>query len=124
MNTEFFKRAPKLKLVQLLSAGYDTYDLEAARAAGVPICNNGGANATAVAEHAIMLMLAVSRKLIWLHEGVASGRWRGNDFNRAKLYELRGQDARHRRARQYRQEGRAPRQGLRHAGQLLRHQPH
>jgi len=74
--------------VQTLSAGYNTYDLEAARAAGVPICNNGGANATAVAEHALLLMLAVSRKLIWVHEGVVSGRWRGNDFNSAKLYEL------------------------------------
>jgi hypothetical protein len=33
-------------------------DLEAARAAGVPICNNGGANATAVAEHALLLVVA------------------------------------------------------------------
>jgi phosphoglycerate dehydrogenase-like enzyme len=85
---EFYTQAPKLKLVQTLSAGYNTYDLEAARAAGVPICNNGGANATAVAEHALMLMLAVSRRLIWLHDGVVSGRWRGNDFNAAKLYEV------------------------------------
>ncbi|HEV8680687.1 MAG TPA: NAD(P)-dependent oxidoreductase, partial [Stellaceae bacterium] len=85
---EFYAQAPKLKLVQTLSAGYNTYDLEAARAAGVPICNNGGANATAVAEHALMLMLAVSRRLTWLHEGVVSGRWRGNDFNSAKLSEL------------------------------------
>jgi phosphoglycerate dehydrogenase-like enzyme len=85
---EFYSQAPKLKLVQTLSAGYNTYDLDAARAAGVPICNNGGANATAVAEHALMLMLAVSRRLIWLHEGVVSGRWRGNDFNATKLYEL------------------------------------
>ena len=85
---EFYQQAPKLKLVQTLSAGYNTYDLEAARAAGVPICNNGGANATAVAEHAVMLMLAVSRKLIWQHDGVVSGRWRGNDFSSTKLYEL------------------------------------
>src|SRR6201981_1541897 len=85
---EFYQQAPKLKLVQTLSAGYNTYDLEAARAAGVPICNNGGAHATPGAEHAMLLMLAVSRKLIWVHEGVVSGRWRGNDFNAAKLYEL------------------------------------
>ena len=85
---EFYQQAPKLKLVQTLSAGYNTYDLDAARAAGVPICNNGGANATAVAEHAMLLMLAVCRKLIWQHEGVVSGRWRGNDFNAYKLYEL------------------------------------
>ena len=85
---EFYQAAPKLRIVQTLSAGYNTYDLEAARAAGVPICNNGGANATAVAEHAMLLMLAVCRKLIWQHEGVVSGRWRGNDFNSYKLYEL------------------------------------
>src|SRR6266513_5182966 len=46
---EFYQAAPKLRIVQTLSAGYNTYDLDAARAAGVPICNNGGANATAVA---------------------------------------------------------------------------
>src|SRR5580658_6741856 len=85
---DFYAQAPKLKLVQTLSAGYNTYDLDAARSAGVPICNNGGANATAVAEHAIMLMLAVSRNLISVHDGVVSGRWRGNDFNSTKLYEL------------------------------------
>ncbi len=71
-------RLPNLKLVQLLSAGYDRCDIEAARRAGVPICNNGGANSTAVAEHAILLMLAVCRRLVWQHTNVAAGRWRGN----------------------------------------------
>src|ERR1700728_63460 len=46
---DFYQRAPRLKIVQTLSAGYNTYDLKAARAAEVPICNNGGANSTAVA---------------------------------------------------------------------------
>ena len=72
VNDAFYKRAPNLKLVQLTSAGYDRCDIEAARRAGVPICNNGGANATAVAEHALMLMLAVSRRLVWQHENVAA----------------------------------------------------
>src|SRR5438128_491031 len=49
---EFFRTAPKLKLVQLLSAGYDRVDIESARKAKVPIANNGGANAIAVSEHA------------------------------------------------------------------------
>src|SRR5215472_19183191 len=30
---EFYQRAPKLRIIQTLSAGYNTYDLEAARAA-------------------------------------------------------------------------------------------
>jgi len=74
----FFKAAPKLRLYQLLSAGYDDVDIEAARRARVPICNNGGANAISVSEHAIMLMLAVSRRVIWQHSNVSAGRWRGN----------------------------------------------
>src|SRR5262249_31767857 len=64
---EFFRAAPKLKLVQLTSAGYDRVDLEAARKAGVPVANNGGANSVAVAEHAVMLMLAVLKKLVYHH---------------------------------------------------------
>jgi phosphoglycerate dehydrogenase-like enzyme len=74
----FYKAAPKLKLYQLLSAGYDDVDIEAARRAKVPVCNNGGANAISVSEHAMMLMLTVSRRVIWQHESVSAGRWRGN----------------------------------------------
>jgi phosphoglycerate dehydrogenase-like enzyme len=90
IGNEFFRAAPRLKLVQLTSAGYDRVDIEAARRAGVPVCNNGGANAIAVAEHAILLMLAVCRRLTWLHEMVKSGRWRGNDVASVRLYELHG----------------------------------
>ncbi|MCO6419972.1 2-hydroxyacid dehydrogenase [Siccirubricoccus sp. KC 17139] len=89
VDAGFYAQAPKLKLFQLLSAGYDTVDIEAARAAGVPVCNNGGANSTAVAEHAMLLMLATCRRLVWQHENVAAGRWRGNDPSQVKLYELR-----------------------------------
>ncbi len=90
MNDAFYTAAPRLKLVQLLSAGYDKCDIEAARRAGVPISNNGGANSVAVAEHALLLMLAVSRRLVWQHENVAAGRWRGNDWQEKHLYELHG----------------------------------
>jgi len=56
----------------------------------VPVSNNGGANAIAVAEHAIMLMLAVCRRLTWQHSMTSSGRWRGNDVANVRLYELYG----------------------------------
>jgi phosphoglycerate dehydrogenase-like enzyme len=90
MDDAFYKSAPNLKLVQLLSAGYDRCDVEAARRAGVPICNNGGANSTAVSEHAILLMLAVCRRIVWQHANVSAGRWRGNNVDDVKLYELKG----------------------------------
>jgi phosphoglycerate dehydrogenase-like enzyme len=90
MDDAFYARAKKLKLVQLLSAGYDRCDIEAARRAGVPICNNGGANSVAVAEHTLMLILAVCRRLIWQHQNVSGGRWRGNNWQDKHIYELEG----------------------------------
>jgi phosphoglycerate dehydrogenase-like enzyme len=90
LDDAFYHAAPHLKLVQLLSAGYDTIDIEAARRAGVSVANNGGANSVAVAEHALLLMLAVSRRLIWQHSNVAEGRWRTNDWQDKHLYELQG----------------------------------
>ena len=88
VNDALYRAAPKLKLIQLLSAGYDRADIPAARRAGVPISNNGGANSVAVSEHALMLMLAVSRRLIWQHANVVAGRWRGN--NAPRVHELSG----------------------------------
>ncbi len=88
VDAELYETAPKLKLIQLLSAGYDKADLAAARKAGVPIANNGGANSVAVSEHAILLMLAASRQLVRQHKTVAAGNWRGNQAPR--VHELRG----------------------------------
>jgi phosphoglycerate dehydrogenase-like enzyme len=87
MEDAFYKAAPNVRLVQLLSAGYDAVDIEAARRAKVPVSNNGGANAISVAEHAIMLMLTVARRVVWQHASVSGGRWRGNGPPPA-MYEL------------------------------------
>jgi len=88
MGGEFFRSAPKLKLVQLLSAGYDRVDIEAARKAGVPVSNNGGANAIAVAEHTIMLILAVLKRVVRFHNDVVAGKWRVGGFDDQRVYEL------------------------------------
>ncbi len=90
MGGEFFRSAPRLRLVQLLSAGYDRVDVEAARKAQVPVANNGGANAIAVAEHTFMLMLAVLKRLVRLHNDVVAGRWRAADTADARIHELAG----------------------------------
>jgi phosphoglycerate dehydrogenase-like enzyme len=90
MGGEFFRSAPKLKLVQLLSAGYDRVDVEAARKAKVPVANNGGANAIAVAEHTILLMLAVLKQLVRFHQDVVAGRWRPPASSESPVYELSG----------------------------------
>ena len=88
VHEALFLKAPRLRLIQLLSAGYDRADIDAARRARVPIANNGGSNSVAVAEHTLMLMLAASRRLVRQHANVTGGRWRGNEVPR--LAELRG----------------------------------
>ena len=77
--------ARRLRLVQLLSVGYDRFNLAGARAARVPVAVNGGANAIAVAEHAILLMMATLRHLTELDAGVRAGRW---SSGAKRLYEL------------------------------------
>jgi phosphoglycerate dehydrogenase-like enzyme len=55
--------APRLKLIQKIGVGVNTIDLEAAKARGVAVCNMPGTNSRAVAEMALLLMLAALRRL-------------------------------------------------------------
>src|SRR5918992_4876960 len=90
LGPDFYQAAKKMRLVQLISAGYNTVDIEAARRAKVPVANNGGANSVAVAEHTILLILAALKKLAWQHNNVCAGKWRVGDFSETRLYELEG----------------------------------
>ena len=80
----------RLKLMQLLSAGYDGIELETLRSLGVPLANNGGANSYAVAEHAILLMLAVYRRLPDLDRRVRAGKWRSSKLGEEQEHEIAG----------------------------------
>lgn len=59
-------RAPRLKVVFIASAGYDSVDVAAATSRGVAVVNAAGSNAVPVSEHAIGLLLSVSRKIAQL----------------------------------------------------------
>jgi phosphoglycerate dehydrogenase-like enzyme len=76
----------RLKLVQLMSAGYDRFNIEGARLAHLPVADNGGANAIAVAEHAIMLMLCAMKQVHALDAAVRRGAWRGGVGRVFELY--------------------------------------
>lgn len=71
-KTSLIKRLPKLKLVQVTSAGTDWIDKAALGELGVRVANNGGGNAPAVAEHTIALIFSVYRK--YEHQ-LNSARW-------------------------------------------------
>jgi phosphoglycerate dehydrogenase-like enzyme len=55
--------APRLKLIQKIGVGVNTIDLDTARKRGVAVCNMPGTNSQAVAELALMLMLAALRRV-------------------------------------------------------------
>ncbi len=54
---------PNLKLIHSEGVAYNQIDIEAAAKKGIFVCNNAGVNSTAVAEQAVLLMLALLRRL-------------------------------------------------------------
>jgi phosphoglycerate dehydrogenase-like enzyme len=89
-NAADYRHFGKVKLIQFLSAGYDGMDLERLRDMRIPLSNNGGANSYAVAEHAIMLMLAVYRQLPDLHGLIKAGKWKSSKFGEEEEHEIAG----------------------------------
>src|SRR5712691_1290925 len=82
-----FQSASRLKLLQLMSAGYEHIDLDLAARYGVPVAHFGDGMASVVAEHTLLLMLAVFRRVIALDAAVRSAAWRTGE---PVLHELRG----------------------------------
>jgi glyoxylate reductase/D-3-phosphoglycerate dehydrogenase len=87
LTADDYAAAPHLKLVQLMSAGYEHVDIRLAARFGVPVATFGDAMASVVAEHTLLLLLAVFRRLLQLDAAVRSGAWRTNE---PVLRELRG----------------------------------
>ncbi len=64
-----------LKVIARAGVGYDAVDLQAATDHGVAVCYAPGTNQEAVAEHAFMLMLALTRKLREQDTEIRQGLW-------------------------------------------------
>ena len=69
------ENCPRLKAVSRYGAGYDRVDIPAARKLGIKVANTPGANAQAVAELSFALLLALARKIPYLHKATAEGGW-------------------------------------------------
>jgi len=67
--------SPRLRLIQKIGVGVNTIDLAAASARGIAVCNLPGSNSRAVAEMALLLMLACLRRLPVFDAGLRAGRW-------------------------------------------------
>ena len=90
VTTEILRASKKAKLVQLCSAGYDGVDLEVAGELGIPVANNGGANAVPVAEFAMTLILSCNRHLPAAHTDTREGAWMRPALDGYSSYELFG----------------------------------
>lgn len=80
--------APRLRVIARYGVGTESVDLEAARRRGIPVTNTPGANADAVADHAIGLMLAALRFVPDGDRRVRDGDWgvrRGRELGAATV---------------------------------------
>ena len=73
---EIAEQLPKLKLIQLLTAGYDRADVVGLGKLGISVANNGGANAISVSEHTMSLILSVYRRMMEAWANTVGGNWR------------------------------------------------
>lgn len=89
IDREVIDSAVKLRMIQRTGVGTDTIDLKTLREKGIPIYVNAGINSVSVAEHAILLILSVLRRLTAVDAGVKSGKWGKNDVG-IGCHSLRG----------------------------------
>lgn len=68
-------KAPGLRIVSRHGVGYDAVDLAALNARGIPLCIVGDVNSSGVAEHAMMLILAATHRLIAADRATRAGDW-------------------------------------------------
>src|SRR5580658_4502586 len=79
------EQAPKLRVVGRAGVGVDNIDADAATRRGIVVMNTPGANAVAVAELTIGLMLALARKLPVANIGMHAGKWEKKSLQGAEL---------------------------------------
>ena len=72
---DVLRAARSARMVQTLAAGYDSLNLRLMRELEIPCCNNGGANSLAVADHAVLLMLALYKRLVEADAATRAGLW-------------------------------------------------
>jgi D-3-phosphoglycerate dehydrogenase / 2-oxoglutarate reductase len=85
VDDALMEHAPKLRVVGRAGVGVDNIDAEAATRRGVVVMNTPGANAVAVAELTIGLMLALARKLPAANSTMHAGKWEKKSLQGAEL---------------------------------------
>jgi D-3-phosphoglycerate dehydrogenase / 2-oxoglutarate reductase len=85
IDASLIERATRLKVVGRAGVGVDNVDVDAATRRGIVVANAPEATAVSAAEHAVALMLALSRNLPQAHAALKAGRWERSRFAGAEL---------------------------------------
>ncbi|MFY0254067.1 2-hydroxyacid dehydrogenase [Chitinophaga sp. 30R24] len=75
IDRAFMEQCRHLKVISLLSVGYDNVDLKAATELGIQITNTPEVLSNATADTAFLLMQAVARKAFYQHKRIIKGEW-------------------------------------------------
>ncbi len=75
INSDFLDRNHQLKLISQFAVGYDNINLRKANEMGILVANTPNAMVDATADIAFALMLAVSRKLFFMHKEIIANNW-------------------------------------------------
>jgi phosphoglycerate dehydrogenase-like enzyme len=73
------KQLPELKMITVVGIGTDSIDTQAAKDLGIIVCNIPGMTAPIVAEHALALMLAAARRVVFQTTQLRKGIWKSPD---------------------------------------------
>lgn len=86
VGREVLRHAARLRLIARAGSGVDNIDVAEAERRGILVINTPGANAIAVAEHTIGLMLALARHIPRADASVRAGEWRRAEFEGVELF--------------------------------------
>jgi D-3-phosphoglycerate dehydrogenase len=85
VDAAMMDQAPKLRVIGRAGVGVDNIDLDAATKRGIAVMNTPGANAIAVAEHTLALMLALARQLPRADATMHAGKWEKKSLQGSEL---------------------------------------
>ena len=85
VDDALMEKAPKLRVIGRAGVGVDNIDADAATRRGIVVMNTPGANAVAVAELTLGLMIALARKLPAADSSMHAGRWEKKSLQGSEL---------------------------------------
>ena len=86
VTSEVIEAGEKLRIIGRAGVGVDNVDVKAATKRGVIVVNSPGGNTIAAAEHALALLLSLSRHIPKAHASTISGGWDRKKFVGNELY--------------------------------------